>query len=109
MADVLPSQLVNSVMGKLYDVLTNGDDTVPQSEDNFFSWATPGLPIEEGELDFLSQGLTGVVKKKAIEEMIVPGTTGNAAGGAAGAPAGGSQVELTPALLDQLRASDTAR
>jgi hypothetical protein len=105
MADVLPSQLVNSVMGKLYDVLTNGDDTVPQSEDNFFSWATPGLPIEETDLDFLSQGLTGVVKKKAIEELIVPGTTGDAAGGAAG----GTQVQLTPQLLDQLRAADTAK
>lgn len=31
MADVLPSQLVNSVMGKLFDVLTNGDETVPRS------------------------------------------------------------------------------
>ena len=29
MPDVLPSELMSSVMGKLYDVLTNGDDTVP--------------------------------------------------------------------------------
>ena len=29
MADVLPSQLANSVMAKLYNVLANGDETVP--------------------------------------------------------------------------------
>jgi len=98
MADVLPSQLVNSVMGKLFDVLTNGDETVPQSEDNFFTWCTPGIPVDVEEFDFLSQGLTGVIKKKAIEEI----TT-------AGGGTGGSQVELTPALLEQLRAEDTAR
>ena len=73
MADVLPSQLVNSVMGKLFDVLTNGDETVPQSEDNFFTWCTPGIPVEREEFDFLSQGLTGVVKKKAIEEITTAG------------------------------------
>lgn len=102
MADVLPSQLMNSVMGKLYDVLTNGDDTVPQSEDNFFSWATPGIPVEATEFDFLTQGLTGVVKREAIAELGTP-----AAAGGGGAAAGG--VELTPALLEQLRATDTAQ
>jgi hypothetical protein len=106
MSDVLPSALVNSVMAKLYDVLTNGDETVPKSEDNFFTWCTPGIPVEVEDFDFLSQGLTGVVKKKAIDEIVAPG------GGAAPAPtegSTGSQIELTPALLDQLRAEDTAR
>ena len=37
MGDVLPSQLANSIMGKLYDVLTNGDETTPKTEDNFFT------------------------------------------------------------------------
>lgn len=103
MAEVLPSQLVSSVMGKLYDVLTNGDDTVPQSEDNFFSWATPGIPVDVSDFEFLSQGLTGVVKKADIDQIN---------GGATPPPAGSPPaptVELTPALLDQLRASDTAQ
>ncbi len=117
MPDVLPSQLVSSVMAKLYDVLTNGDDTVPQSEDNFFSWAAPGIPVEEHDFDFLSQGLTGVVKKKAIDAMrntaqpsAGDGTATAAAGGggAAAAPEATTQPELTPALLEQLRAQDTA-
>jgi hypothetical protein len=106
--DVLPSQLVSSVMGKLYDVLTNGDETVPQSEDNFFSWATPGIPVEVGDFDFLSQGLTGVVKRKAIDEF-ADGAGGGGAPGPEGASTQGTGPELTPALLDQLRAEDTAR
>jgi hypothetical protein len=102
MSDVLPSQLVSSIMAKLFDVLTNGDATVPQSEDNFFTWCTPGIPVEVEDFDFLSQGLTGVVKKKAIEDIVTPGD-GN------GGTGDGAQVELTPALLEQLRAEDAAR
>ena len=73
MSTVEPKPLVNSVMAKLYDVLTNGDETVPQSEDNFFTWCTPGIPVEVEDFDFLSQGLTGVVKKKAIDEIVTAG------------------------------------
>jgi hypothetical protein len=83
-------------MGKIYNILTNGDDTVPKSEDNFFSWATPGIPIEPTDFDFLSQGLTGVVKKAALDEI------------RAGAGEG-TKVELDPALLESLRAQDTAK
>jgi hypothetical protein len=35
MADTTPSVLANAIMGKLYDILTNGDETVPKSQDNF--------------------------------------------------------------------------
>lgn len=72
MALVEPSVMVNSIMGKLYNILTNGDDTVPQSEDNFFSWATPGIPIEAGDFEFLTQGLTGIVKKAKLDEIRGP-------------------------------------
>lgn len=102
MAAVEPSVMLNTVMGKLYNILTNGDDTAPKSEDNFFSWATPGIPIEPEDFDFLSQGLTGVLKKAAIDELSA--TTPGAAGGAAPAP-----LELTPAMLEGLRAQDTAK
>jgi hypothetical protein len=33
MPNITPSVLANSIMGKVYDVLTNGDDTVLKSED----------------------------------------------------------------------------
>jgi len=57
MADVKPSEIANAIMGKLYDVLTNGDATVPKSADNFFSWCTPGIPMEAADFQFLTQGL----------------------------------------------------
>ena len=78
MALVEPSVMLNSIMGKLYNILTNGDDTVPKSEDNFFSWATPGIPIMPGDFEFLSQGLTGIVKKAPLQDL----TGGTPAAGA---------------------------
>ena len=111
MADVLPSELVNSVMGKLYDILANGDETVPKSEDNFFSWCTPGLPVDPEDFEFLKQGLTGVVKKRDIAEISAPAPqpTGDAAGATPPTAPAPATPELTPALLDQLRGADTAR
>lgn len=97
MALVEPSVMVNSIMGKLYNILTNGDDTVPKSEDNFFSWATPGIPIEPGDFEFLSQGLTGVVKKAKLDEIRGEGSQN-----------GNNPVEVTPQMLESLRAQDTA-
>src|SRR5690606_36170383 len=98
MSLVEPSVMLNSVMGKIYDVLTNGDDTVPKSEDNFFSWCTPGIVVDPGDFNFLSQGLTGVVKKAALDEL----QSGDGGGDA-------QPPELDPALLESLRAQDTAR
>jgi hypothetical protein len=62
--EVLPKELMNSVLGKLYDVLANGDgDVVPPSDDNYLAWLSVGVPYPAEELDFLSEGLTGVIKK----------------------------------------------
>jgi hypothetical protein len=94
MALVEPNVMLNSIMGKLYNILTNGDDTAPKSEDNFFSWATPGIPIESSDFEFLSQGLTGVVKKAKLDVI-----RGNDAS---------NQPEITPQMLEALRAQDTA-
>jgi hypothetical protein len=109
-ANVSPSEIANAIMGKLYDVLTNGDATVPKSADNFFSWCTPGIPVDPSDFQFLTQGFTGVVKKEAADAMLsVTGgaAAGGGSGGAAGTPA--PTAGLTPAQLDQLRASDTAQ
>jgi hypothetical protein len=105
MATVAPSVLANTIMAKLYDVLTNGDDTVPASTDNFFSWCTPGIPLEPADLEFLTQGLTGVVKRAAVEAMqpVAVGADG-AAAAATAAPA-----PLTPEQLQGLMAQDTMR
>jgi len=116
MTDVAPAALSNAIMGKLYDVLTNGDDTVPKSADNFFSWLTPGMPFQEDDFDFLTQGLTGVVKRSDVEQLVVPGTPAApapSAAGASGAASGNGQPAagqvLTPELINQLRAQDAGR
>jgi hypothetical protein len=104
MADVMPSDLVTSVMGKLYDVLANGDETVPKSADHFFTWATPGIPMDVHDFDFLSQGLAGVVKKADVD--VITGGSGGAGGGGTGGDGG---TVLPPEELDRLRALDTGR
>ena len=116
MSMVEPNVMVNAIMGKLYDVLTNGDDTVPKSEDNFFSWCTPGIPFREEDFEFLSQGLTGVVKKSALDELRTTTAEGSASSGgqapdntSTSGASSSTQLELTPALLEQLRAQDTAK
>ena len=83
MVDITPHALASAVMGKLYDVLTNGDSTVPASADNFVSAMSPGCPLQAQDFDFLVQGLTGVI------------------------PAGGQKPD--PADLEKLLAEDTIR
>ncbi len=96
-----PHDLANSIMGKFYDVLTNGDETVPKSADNFFSWCTPGIPVTTKDFEFLTQGFTGVVKPEAVKTMrdATAGGTGE----------DGKSQGLTPAQLDSLRAQDTSK
>ncbi len=66
-ANVLPQDLMNNMMGKIFDIITNGDGTtVPKSEDNFFAWCAPGVPFEVEDFDFLAQGLTGVYKPRMV-------------------------------------------
>jgi len=106
MALLEPSVLANTIMSKLYDVLTNGDETVPRSDDNFFSWCTPGIPIEPADLEYLTQGLTGVIKKSAVDAM-------QPSAAAATEAAGGTPPPTAPALtqeqLNSLMATDTGR
>lgn len=66
---VLPDQLMNSVLGKLYDTLTMGDENVPRSSNDFFSWCTPGIPYEEDQFDFLSQGFTAMIRKGDSDKL----------------------------------------
>jgi hypothetical protein len=105
MADVTPSVLANSIMGKIYDILTNGDDTVPPPADNFFSWATPGIPLGPDDLQFLTQGFTGVVTPAAVQNMLAAKGAGQPASGSG---SDGQPAKLSDADLERLRAQDTA-
>lgn len=114
MANVTPSVLANSIMGKLYDILTNGDSTVPPSADNFFSWATPGIPLGADDLKFLTEGFTGVVTPSAVQNLLTAKGAGQPSSGTgtAGQPSSSTgsdgAAKLTDADLEKLRAQDTA-
>ena len=115
MADIVPSVLANAIMGKLYDVLTNGDATVPKPTDTFFSWCTPGIPVDDEDFRFLWQGLTGVVTPQAAANLAAAVGGGSTSGSSTAAGAGtatatapaASAPKLTPDQLNQLRAQDT--
>jgi hypothetical protein len=93
MANVLPSQLMQSVLGNLYDVLVNGDGKVtPPSEDNFLSWCSPGIPYDENQLEFLEQGFSGKLKQAEIDKFLQ-----------------GEKRALTPEERNELIAQDTTR
>ena len=120
MPDVMPDQLANSVMAKFYDVLTNGDDTVPKSADNFFTWCTPAIPVDPSDFEFLTQGFTGVLKKAAVDQTLSAsnGSSSSSSSAAAGSTSGSGGTAtatapapsgLTPAQIDQLLAQDTGR
>jgi hypothetical protein len=65
--NMMPDTLMHSILGKLYQIITQGDGTVaPISEDNFLSWASPGIPITAKDLEFLNLGLTGVLKPQSL-------------------------------------------
>lgn len=111
---VTPDELMNSVLGKVYDVLTNGDGVAPKSEDNFFSWATPGIPVNPEDFDFLNQGLTGVVKKSKLEELSPTDrkekiSEGDETENQENIEENRNSIEITPELLEKLRAEDTSK
>ncbi|HET6840986.1 MAG TPA: hypothetical protein VFK06_04765 [Candidatus Angelobacter sp.] len=105
MADIAPSMLANAIMGKLYDVLTNGDATVPKATDSFFSFCSPGIPVDDEDFRFLHQGLTGVVTPQA--KAVALGNPSTPSGGGTAAATAPAQPQLTPELLNSLRAQDT--
>ncbi|MGI6572016.1 MAG: hypothetical protein ACOX19_00995 [Fermentimonas sp.] len=110
--NVTPDELMNSVLGKVYDVLTSGDGVAPKSEDNFFSWATPGIPVKPEDFDFLSQGLTGVVKRADLEALSLESEKAEKSEGdetEGQEEEKKSSLEITPELLEKLRAQDTSR
>lgn len=72
MKKVLPEELMNSVLGNLYDILTTGDEKVPASKDNYLSWMTPGMPYREEDLDFLTEGMVGTLTRAAeLRDQII--------------------------------------
>ena len=92
---VLPEKLMNNVLGKLYDILTNGDDVVPKSDDNYLAWLSVGIPYPKEELEYLSTGFTGIYREPA-PAVLADGTTEK-------------PKQKTPEEINQLLAQDVTR
>jgi hypothetical protein len=49
--------LMQSMLGKMYQILTGGDDTAPASKDRFIAWCAPGIPYDKDDLAFAAKGV----------------------------------------------------
>ena len=76
MADkVEPEVLVNSVLGKVSDVLINGDGTViPKSDDHFLAFMSPGVPLLESDFNYALEGFGGVYRRNSDADDLVKST-----------------------------------
>ncbi|RME02032.1 MAG: hypothetical protein D6814_00360 [Calditrichaeota bacterium] len=61
---VAPEVLMNAVLGKINDVLLNGDGKViPKSPDHYFAFLSPGIPLLNGSFDYAIEGFGGVYRR----------------------------------------------
>ncbi len=61
--DIEPEVLVNSVLGKVSDVLINGDgEVIPKSKDHYLAFMSPGIPMLEDDFNYALEGFGGVFR-----------------------------------------------
>lgn len=75
--EVEPQVLMNSILGKISDVLLNGDGTViPRSDDHYLAFMSPGIPLLPDTFDYALEGFGGVARRKAnpakLDEAVGP-------------------------------------
>ncbi|MEP0873832.1 hypothetical protein NDA01_29420 [Trichocoleus desertorum AS-A10] len=62
--DVNPEMIMNSVLGKISDVLLNGDGKViPRSDDHYLAFCSPGYPLTEDFFNYALEGFGGIVRR----------------------------------------------
>jgi hypothetical protein len=62
--NIEPQVLMNSILGKISDVLLNGDGTViPKSDDHYLAFMSPGIPLLPDTFNYAIEGFGGVVRK----------------------------------------------
>jgi hypothetical protein len=83
MADTVePEVLVNSILGKVSDVLINGDgQVVPKSDDHFLAFLGVGIPARNEDFNYALEGFGGVYRRNAdqndLEKSTGPQEGGN--------------------------------
>jgi len=56
--------LMNSVLGKISDVILNGDgDLIPKSDDHYLAFMSPGIPVLDDDFNYALEGFTGVSRR----------------------------------------------
>ena len=69
--DLTPEVLMNSVLGKINDVLLNGDgEVIPKSDDHYFAFMNPGIPMLGDSFDYAIEGFGGVERRNADLEKL---------------------------------------
>ena len=64
--NVEPDVLMNAILGKINDVLLNGDgETVPKSKDHYFAFMNPGIPMLGDSFNYAIEGFGGVERRNA--------------------------------------------
>ena len=66
------ANLMQGLMTQIYDIFTKGGDVANPSEDNFFCWLTPGIPITPEQFDFATEGLSGIVRPRTSPQEQAP-------------------------------------
>ena len=68
--NINPGDLMNGVLGKIYDKLTEGDpDVVTKSPDNHFAWLSVPIPFHESDFDFMTEGFKGVARPPVFSPL----------------------------------------
>ncbi len=99
---VEPEILVNSILGKVSDVLINGDGTViPKSDDHFLAFMSPGVPLLESDFNYALEGFGGVYRRNADADDLAGST-----GPQPAAPADGGGGVADQPSADELMAQD---
>ena len=66
------ANLMQGLMTQIYDIFTKGGEVANPSEDNFFCWLTPGIPITPEQFDFATEGLSGIVRPRKSPQEQAP-------------------------------------
>lgn len=73
--NVEPEVLVNSILGKVSDVLINGDGVViPKSDDHFLAFMSPGIPMLDDDFNYALEGFGGVYRRNADQNDLEKST-----------------------------------
>lgn len=95
MNNVTPELLMNNILGKISDVLLNGDGKViPKSDDHYLAFLSVGVPMLEETFNYAIEGFGGIMRqnsnidklsesvgpeKTTPDDTLIPGTISEAA------------------------------